>query len=401
MFDFLSLAVRNIRHRKKRSWLTIIGTMVGILAIVSLLSIGQGLENSVQGQIQELGGDKVFITPGGNSLSSRFTSSTSRLTGNSLRTIENTRGVSEAEGIVSSSLRVEYSGESRFTSIVGLPTERNAELVKEAAGIEVGQGRYLRDTDRYSVLVSESAAENLFEEEIRLRSKLSINGTDYRVVGIVESSGTAGGGVIMQIDAARTLLNKEDEYDQIVARIDPGYEPTEVEENIRRSLRQERGLREGEEDFTTQTAADIASSFQSQLSLIRGFLVGIGAISLLVGGVGIMNTMYTSVTERTQEIGVMKAVGATNWQILRLFLIESGIIGLIGGLLGVLAGLGISLAASRIITSQVGLEISPGVSPTLIMGSLGFAFVIGMVSGLLPARKASKMKPVDALRYDK
>ncbi|QKQ98335.1 FtsX-like permease family protein [Candidatus Nanohaloarchaea archaeon] len=401
MFDYFRLAVRNISHRKKRSWLTIIGTMVGILAIVSLLSIGQGLENSVQGELQELGGNKVFISPGGNSLSSRFTSSTAKLTDESLRTIENTRGVDEAVGLVSSSIIASYGDESSYFSVTGLPTGTSAGLAKEASGLEVVEGRYLRDNDRYSILVSQSATENRFEDELHLRSKLSINGTDYRVVGIVETSGTASSGIIMQMETARKVLDKEDTYDQIIARVDPGYQPAEVEENIRASLRQNRGLRKGEEDFTTRTAADIISSFQSQLALIRGFLVGLGAISLLVGGVGIMNTMYTSVTERTQEVGVMKAVGATNWQILRIFLIESGIIGLVGGFFGVVAGLGISFAASEIISQQVGLEMTPGASPQMILGAMAFAFVIGTLSGFLPARKAAKMNPVDALRYDK
>lgn len=114
-----------------------------------------------------------------------------------------------------------------------------------------------------------------------------------------------------------------------------------------------------------------------------------------------MNTMYTSVTERTQEIGVMKAVGATNTQILRVFLIESGIIGLVGGLLGVVLGLAVSWAAGLIISQQVGINMNPGMSPQLVLGSMAFAFLIGTVSGFFPARKAAQMNPVEALRYDK
>jgi putative ABC transport system permease protein len=401
MFDSFRLAVRNIRYRKKRSWLTIIGTLIGILAIVALISIGQGLQNSVQSEFQELGGDKVFISPGGDSISSRFTSSTAKLTEDSLQTVRNTRGVEEASGVVSSSQQASYGEDSSFLSIVGVPTGENSELIRETQDIEVLQGRYLRNTDSYSILMSETSANDAFEDEIALRSKISINGTDYRVVGIVEAAGRGGGSIYMQIDTARQVMDKENEYDQIISRISGGFTPAEVEENIRDSLRRNRGLEEGEEDFTTNTAADIIDSFTSQLALIRGFLVGLGAISLLVGGVGIMNTMYTSVTERTKEIGVMKAVGATNWQILRIFLIESGIIGLIGGLLGVVGGLGISFAASGIISEQVGIKMQPGTSPELILGSLAFAFLVGTISGFFPARKAAKMNPVEALRYEK
>lgn len=400
MFDFFFLAVRNIRHRKKRSWLTIIGTLVGILAIVALLSIGQGLQNSVQSEFQELGGDKVFIMPGGNSLSAQFTASTAELTGDDLEVIRNTRGVEEAAGVIFSSERVRYGDESRYVTIIGVPTDDSLQLLKETQNFEVQSGRFLRSSDRYNILVSEQLAEDGFDDDLVIRSKLRINDTDYRAVGIIQVTGNQGG-VMMALDTARDVTGKEDEYDRIAARVSPGYEPAEVEESIRENLRNSRNLKEGAEDFTTNTASDIIDSFQSQLSLINGFLVGLGAISLLVGGVGIMNTMYTSVTERTQEIGVMKAVGATNWQILRVFLIESGIIGLVGGALGVLIGLGISFAASRIISQQVGLTVTPGTSPQLIIGAMLFSFLVGAVSGFFPARKAARMNPVEALRYEK
>lgn len=401
MLQFFSLAVRNIRHRKKRSLLTILGTLVGILAIVALLSIGQGLENSVQSQFQELGGDKVYISPGGSSIASGFAASTAKLDDSDLQVVRNTRGVEEAAGIVSGSPSARYSGEVGTLSVTGMPADETGDLILETNGLEIVEGRFLRPTDTFNIIITESAAEDSFSSEIGLRTSLGINGTDYRVVGIVESGGRPGGSIYMQIDAARELTGKEDEYDEITARIGGGYEPSEVEENIRQNLRNHRNVEEGSEDFTTNTASDIVDSFQSQLSLIRWFLVGLGAISLLVGGVGIMNTMYTSVTERTQEIGVMKAVGATKWQILTVFLLESSIIGLLGGILGTGLGLGISFAASSIISQQIGLQMTPGAGPMLIAGALTFAFIMGAVSGFLPARKAAKKNPVEALRYDK
>lgn len=401
MFKFFRLAARNIRHRKKRSWLTIIGILVGILAIVALLSIGQGLENSVESEFEELGGDKVFINPGGESISSRFTTSTSKLTDDDLEVIRNTRGVDEATGMVMSSLRVNYGDQSEYVTVLGIPTDDSLTLIKQTQNFEAYSGRFLRSTDRYNVLVSRQFASDTFDRDLAIRSKLGINETNYRVVGLVESTGNQGSLMLMEIDTARKVTGKEDAFDQMVARIQPGYEPEEVEENIRESLRNHRNVEEGEEDFSTNTAADIIDSFKSQLSLIRGFLVGLGAISLLVGGVGIMNTMYTSVTERTQEIGVMKAVGATKRQILTIFLIESGMLGLVGGLLGVATGLGVSFAASGIISQQVGIQVVPGTGPYLVLGSMAFAFLIGMVSGFFPARKAAGMNPVDALRYDK
>ncbi len=401
MFKFFRLAVRNISHRKKRSWLTILGTLVGILAIVALLSIGQGLENSVESQFQELGGDKVFVEPGGSSISSRFTTSTAKLKDEDLNAIRNTRGVEQVAGIIQSTQRVSYGEQSEYVTIIGVPTGEGLELIQETQNFQPTAGRFLRSADRYNIAISEGLSQNTFNRDVVIRSQLGINGTDYKVVGLVEATGNVGEIILMNQEAAREVTGKENEYDRVAARISSGYEPGEVEENIRQSLRNARGVEEGEEDFTTNTASDIIDSFQSQLSLIRGFLVGLGAISLLVGGIGIMNTMYTSVTERTQEIGVMKAVGATRKQILTVFLIESGIIGLMGGILGTILGIGISFAASGIISQQVGIQVTPGTSPGLIIGALTFAFVVGMISGFFPARKAAKKNPVEALRYEK
>lgn len=400
MFELFRLAARNIRHRRKRSWLTILGTLVGILAIVALLSIGQGLQNSVQKEFQQLGGDKVFIRPGGASPVSQFVSSNAVLDDDDLEVIRNTRGVEEAAGVIQTSKRARYGEESKYVTLVGVPTDESFRLVKETQNFVPTEGRFLRRTDSYNIAISEALARETFDRDVSLRSQITINGTEFRVVGLVEATGNIGKMVLMNQETMRDLTGKKG-YDQLAARISPGYTPAEVEENIKQNLRNHRNLQKGEEDFTTNTASDIIDSFQSQLSLIRGFLVGLGAISLFVGAVGIMNTMYTSVTERTQEIGVMKAVGATRRQILSVFLIESGMIGVMGGLLGILGGLGISYAASGVISQQVGINMTPGTGPGLIIGALLFAFLVGTVSGYFPARNAAEKNPVEALRYEK
>jgi putative ABC transport system permease protein len=394
--DYFRLAFNNLRHRRKRSWLTIIGTLIGIMAVVSLISIGQGLEDSIAGELNELGGDKVFISPGGG-LAGRFSGTTFRLTDDDLTTIRNTRGVEEVVGLISGSERSEFNGESRVVSISGVPVAgRDGELAKRFAAVEMQEGRYLRANDKTSAIISESVAENRFEDEITLRSKINVNGTEFTVVGIYTTSAAVQTvqGVTIPMDSARSLLEKEDVYDFIISQVGSGYTTADVAADIRRNMRQDRDVQKGAEDFQVQTAEDIIRSFQNQLSIVRAVLVGIGAISLLVGGVGIMNTMYTSVTERTKEIGIMKAIGATDRQILFLFLIESGVIGMIGGLLGATLGLGISYAATTLITQQFGAEITPFISAELIAASVMFSFIV-----VLPARKAAKMKPVEALRF--
>lgn len=400
--DYFRLAFNNLRNRKKRSWLTIIGTLIGIMAVVSLISIGQGLENSIAGELEELGGDKVFISPGGG-LEGRFSGTTFKLTEDDLNTIRNTRGVEETVGLVRGSKRSDFRDESQLLSITGAPVAgEKRELARSFSGVEMLEGRYLRANDRSSAILSQSAAENRFDEEISLRSKITINGTKFRVVGIYETSSTVQTfqGAVIPVDSARDILEKDEEFDFIITTVASGESPADVSDDIRRNLREDRDVEKGSEDFQVQTADDVIRSFQNQLSIVRSVLVGIGGISLLVGGIGIMNTMYTSVTERTREIGIMKAIGATDRQVLSLFLIESGVIGMIGGILGATLGLAISYIASILIRQQLGADISPFISIELIFGSIMFSFVVGMISGALPARKAAKMRPVEALRFN-
>jgi len=399
LLDFFRLSINNLRHRKRRSWLTIIGTLIGIMAVVSLISIGQGLENSVESELNELGGNKVFISPGGG-VSGRFSDTTFQLIEDDLDTVERTQSIETAAGMISGNIQAEYRRDIQFITVVGLPTGQQGETAKQVFGLTVEQGRYIRQNDQTSVIIENDAAQENFEDEVLLRSKITLE-DEYRVVGKYSTSGAVGGisGVVMPMEKAREVLVKPEEYDMITAQVREGFTPEEAAEEIRQNLRNERGVKEGSEDFQVRTAEDIIRSFQNQLSIIRGVLLGIGAISLLVGGIGIMNTMYTSVTERTREIGVMKAVGATRKQILGLFMIESGIVGMIGGLIGATVGIGLSYIAGILIRQSVSIPFTPYVSAELIVGSVVFSFVVGVISGTLPARKAAKKEPVEALRF--
>jgi putative ABC transport system permease protein len=398
--DFFRLSLNSLRHRKRRSWLTIIGTLIGIMAVVSLVSIGQGLESSVESELNKLGGNKVFISPGGG-LSGRFSDTTFQLTDSDIEAVRRSNSVEEAAGMISGNVLAEYRRDSQYISVTGLPTGREREVAMDIFGIEIESGRYIRQNDEGSAVIEQDAAEDTFNDEVLLRSSLSIE-DEYRIVGTYSSSGAVQGanGLIVPIERARKILGKEESYDMVVAQIRPGFTPGEAAEEIGTNLRNERGVEEGEETFNVRTAEDILRSFRNQLSIIRAVLIGIGSISLLVGGIGIMNTMYTSVTERNREIGVMKAVGATKRQILTLFMIESGIVGMIGGLLGATVGIAISFLAGVLIRSSVPIPFQPYISIELIIGSVLFSFIVGMVSGALPARKASRKEPVEALRFE-
>ena len=187
----------------------------------------------------------------------------------------------------------------------------------------------------------------------------------------------------------------------IIAKLKTGEEPSKVAENIEEDLRKYRNEEEGSENFQVSTSEELMASFAMILGVVQAVIVGIAAISLLVGAVGIMNTMYTSVVERTKEIGLMKAVGARNSDITLVFLFESGLLGLAGGVLGVLLGATFGKIAEIMAQQALGSNtFAAAITPTLVLGALAFAFVIGTISGVLPARQASTLKPADALRYE-
>ncbi|MFB6245094.1 MAG: ABC transporter permease [Candidatus Nanohaloarchaea archaeon] len=399
LLDFLRLSVNSLRHRKKRSWLTVIGTMIGIMAVVSLVSIGEGLESSVASEINELGGDKVFVTESSNT-ASRFSRDSFRLTEEDLDAVRSARGVENAVGTVSASADSSYGDDEERLSIRGLPTGRNREIAKEIYGLEVEKGRYLAQSDTGSVLIEKGAAEDTYEEEVVLNSDLEINGTEYRVVGIFTGSQAVGNldGVVMPVESAREVAGKDDSFDLIAAEIGESSAAGDVADRIASQLRDRRGTEKGGERFTVRTAQDVIRSFKDQIQIIRAVVLGIGAISLLVGSVGIMNTMYTAVAEREEDIGVMKAVGATRKQILAVFLIESGMIGASGGLIGAVTGVGVSYGAGFVIREQLPLPFQPLVSPELVAGATAFSFLVGSISGALPAVKAARKEPVEALR---
>jgi putative ABC transport system permease protein len=199
----------------------------------------------------------------------------------------------------------------------------------------------------------------------------------------------------------REIYNTGVEETQILVETESNAEPEKVAEKIKQVLRKERSEKEGEETFSVQTSEQLLESFSNIFAVVQGVLVGIAAISLIVGGIGIMNTMYTSVLERTKEIGTMKAVGAKNSDVLLIFLFESGLLGMIGGTIGVLIGVGLGKGVEYI--AQVALNtnlLRADFSIFLIGGALLFSFLIGALSGIFPAIQAAKLRPADALRYE-
>ncbi len=400
--DYFLLAYRNSKQRKIRSWLTMLGIFIGIAAVVALISLSQGLKGAISQQFSNLGTDKLVVQAAGGGFGPPGTAVPVPLTEADEKVIAKTKGVDIAVGRLIRVVQIEFDDEQKYTYGVTMPKETvERELVIEANNYHIGQGSFVENDNAKEVVIGYTFSQDFFEEEVELRDKLLIQDTEFKVAGILKKSGNPqqDSTLLFPEGSLRILLDIGDELDIIPLRVKPGENIEAVAESVNKEMRKARNVEEGKEDFTVETPGQVLAILDNILLIVQGVLVGIAAISLVVGGIGIMNTMYTAVVERTKEIGVMKAVGATNGRIMTLFLIESGFLGFFGGLIGVLLGMGIAklveVVAFQFFQSPL---IQANFTPALLGGSLLFAFTVGALSGLFPARQAASLKPVDALR---
>lgn len=380
------LAVRNTLRRGKKSWITVIGVVIGIAAVVSLVSLGQGLETAVQQEFEELGSNQVILR--------------GEITDSDIDVVERTRGVDQAVGIYQRTDAVTYRGETKRLTVVGADLTR-FDTAFTGLPLRMQDGRKLRSNDVTAAMGSVELRDT-YEDEVDIRSQLVIGGETFRIQGFYSSgSPQFQNSMIVSLERVMDIWDIDDELTQIVVVVDSGFTQDEVADNLEETLRRDRQLEEGEENFSVTTPDDVLEALTSILGVVQAVVVGLASIALFVGGIGIMNTMYMSINERTREIGVLKAIGASKQQIRTLFLIESGLIGLIGGLIGVLIGVGISEIAVFAVKRYVStVSLARGYDLFLIAGALTFSTLLGVVSGYLPSRRASKLEPAEALRYE-
>lgn len=401
--DEFRYAAKFLTHRKLRSWLTMLGIFIGIAAVVALVSLSQGLQVAIQEQFEKIGSDKIIISPKG-SLSAGLESDVTQLTLRDKKRVEDIPSIDEVAVYLTGTGRLSLDDENVPVFIGTLPSDKTRDLVREFYTTEIEQGRTFRKGEAKIIIGDDFVRTRVLERELRLGDKILLNDVQFEVIGVMERIGDPGidGGVLMDETQFRDLFDTdEDNAGTLIARVESTANIDLVAERIERSLRNGRGLDAGKEDFDVQTPEELIATFNVIFLIVQAVLIGIAAISLLVGGIGITNTMYTAVLERTNEIGVMKAIGARNEDVLKLFLFESGLLGLIGGAIGVALGMGIAKMVEILAAQAFGTPLIQAFFPSyLIIGSLAFAFVVGVASGVLPAYQAAKLQPVEALRYE-
>jgi putative ABC transport system permease protein len=403
MNDLFVLAVRNVGKRKRRAVLTMLGVFIGIAAVVALVSLGQGLQQTINAQFEKVGADKIIIQAKEIGYGGQY--APGQLTQRELDVVEDTNGVVQAVGQLFRGVQVEFNNIQRTVFAISNPeTPAEVDLARAINTWEIEQGRLLSHKDKGKAVVGYSLAnKNTFVKNVRIGDKLAVGNRTVEVVGVLKRVGdpSVDGGITLPEADLREILDDSVAFSYITAQAAKGTGPEAVAERIERAIRRDRHQDDGKEDFIVQTSTELIESFNMVLLVIQAVFVGIALISLLVGGIGIMNTMFTAVLERTREIGVMKAIGARNSDVLTLFLIESGLLGAAGGVIGVIIGAGISKAVEIGANAAFGPGTIYAAFPWyLIVGAILFAFIVGAISGVLPARRASRLKPVEALRYD-
>ena len=391
--DYFHVALINIKHRKLRAWLTVIGIVIGVGAVVTLLLVSQGLENAIIEQFNQIGANRIYVFPK-TQLVGSFESA---LTEKDQDTIDSVAGVDWTIGYKLTGAEIKFGREKDFSPfIISIQTNGLKEKLKDVFFFTPQKGRLFNSGERKSVFIGHNIAFEVFDGDVSIGGNLKINDVKFKVIGVASRLGTPDDNNILipEEDFIELFPSFSNELAFIEVKATDGSNVNDVANKIEKRLEDKRD----DENFSVDTPESFLESLQTVLAIVQIVLGGIAAISLVVGGIGIANSMFTSVLERTREIGIMKAIGARNSEILIIFLAEAAIIGFVGGVLGLILGISVSLLIQKIVVSAGFGLLKIIVTPGIIIFGLFFAAFIGIISGIIPAYRASKQKPIDALR---
>ncbi len=414
VFDNVRGALRALRSNKLRSILTMLGIIIGVSAVISLLSIGQGVEKFINSQFNALGTNLLFVLPKlSNSQSAQFVAqfaNQTTLTQNDTRALDDPALVPDISN-VSAQIRLDalarYADAKLTTAVRGV----NPAYFTQR-GLKISGGRELEDEDVQTqarvAIIGKTVVDELFPPDVSpLDRTIRVNDVPFRVIGVLEEKGgnqfaNDDNQIIIPITTARAQLRDvraRNGLPGVTAILMQGVDPNSSEAlktDATSVLREQHSISyRDDDDFRVFNQSDLLQSFGAISAAITVFLSAIAGISLLVGGIGVMNIMLVTVTERTREIGLRKAIGAKRRDILIQFLVEAVTLSLLGGAIGIAIGVG-----SAVAVSSLSRQFQPSVSPTTILLATGVSALVGLTAGVYPALRAARMNPIEALRHE-
>ena len=405
-------ALNMVLHSRLRSWLTIIGIVIGVGSVIAIVSLGQGLQSSITSSLSGLGGDIVTVSPGaergggfgggppgeGGRGGATATTKAVVLDSTDYQVLKGIPEILYVQPQIRGNVNVSYLGKAGSVGLTGVDQKVWAQVTTSTAV----QGRLLDPADQNVIVIGGRLASGYFSQPVGINKMITIEGGSFRVVGILNDQSTS---IYMPIQMAfQVIPNKvNNNYDSITLKIRNQDLLDQDLAIITQRLTISRHVTNSTMDFSVTSAKEQQATRAAALSSLTTFLVAIAAVSLLVGAVGIANTMFTSVLEKTKEIGIMKAIGARNHDIMLIFLFNAAIIGFIGGFIGVVLGSILSYFLPSVLGAGIPFargNILTVVSLNTILMALGVSVGVGMIAGVVPAYQGSKLKPVDALRFE-
>ncbi|RJQ29847.1 FtsX-like permease family protein [Candidatus Parcubacteria bacterium] len=403
-------ALIGLGTHKTRSLLTILGIVIGITAIILVMALGEGARNLILGQLQSIGSKVIAIVPGRQprgptDILSTFTDSLKQRDLEALSSPANVPHATRIMPIVFGSQTASYEGETYRPTILGV-TEYFADLYQ----VYPTEGRVFTEEERKGyadvIVIGNEVKEELFGSQKAVGEKIKIKGRNFRVIGVIGKVGQLSflnfdQTAFIPYSTAQQYIFGIKYFNRIVVEADTEENIPETVADIKATLRTMHNITDPEkDDFFVETQASALETVGSIMSVITLFLAAVAAISLVVGGIGIMNIMLVSVTERTHEIGLRKAVGATNRNILSQFLLEAVMLTITGGIVGIILGGTLAFAVTLTLSHVYALDWQFALPLSAVLLGIGVSSVIGLVFGIYPARKASLKSPIDALRYE-
>jgi putative ABC transport system permease protein len=404
-------ALENLNANKMRSMLTVLGIVIGVAAVIAMLSIGRGAQASITSQIESIGTNLVYVSPGSTNQNGVRSASGSAgtLTLDDAAALEDIPNVEAVASVTDSFVQVVYQGQNTNTRLMGVTPG-----YETVSSLTLVDGEFISDSEQSArslvVVLGNSVAETLFGGTSgAVGQKVRLNGQSYKVIGVLASKGGTGfmnqdDQVFVPLSTALYRLVGSSRYrgssviSQITVKASSANTVDQVVADVTATMRERHGTIEGVDDFTVTSQQDTLDAATQVADTLTIFLGGIAGISLAVGGIGIMNIMLTTVTERTHEIGLRKAVGAKRQDILLQFLVESMVLSLLGGLIG--AALGWTIASLMGQVQFSGSTITPVVSMDSVLLATLFSMAVGLFFGIYPATRAARLQPVEALRYE-